>query len=131
MMEAAVVLNRRGENIYDWTPFNRTAGSLPDSQTLWDVLWANKDDLSGVAHSHPGYGDTGPSMEDLTTFAAIESALADRLDWWIATGDRLVLVRRVGPDELDYSVLPVSQQPPWLHRLRTLSGYEGLAQNQM
>lgn len=131
MMEAAVVLNLKGENIYDWTPANRTAGSLPDSLTLWEVLWKNKDDLSGVAHSHPGYGDTGPSMEDLTTFAALESALADRLDWWITTGDRMVLVRWVGPDELDYAVLPVTQQPPWLYRLRTLSGYGEPYQNQM
>lgn len=123
MKEAALVLDMSGEVIHIHAPEDRSSVSLPDSQSLWDVIWEHRDDISGIAHSHPGHGRTGPSIEDLTTFAPIEAALADRLDWWIATNDFLVLVRWVGPGPMDYRTTPVKQQPPWVHTLRKISGY--------
>ena len=42
-------------------------------------------DLAGVAHSHPGGGIPTPSWEDLTTFAAVEDGLGQRLVWWIVS----------------------------------------------
>lgn len=124
MREAAIVLDKSGSPLHIHTPEDRTAVKVPDSLDLWTVLWDNMENLSGVAHSHPGYGleGLGPSYEDVTTFQPCEAALG-RLDWWIANGDSLILVRWVGPDLLDYAHLPVLMEPPWVHTLRKISGY--------
>jgi hypothetical protein len=120
MMEAAVVIDRDGAPIHWHTPPGRTAGSLPDSRELWDVLWESRDRLAGVAHSHPGGGIPGPSHEDLTTFSAVELALGLRLDWWITSSDAIVVVRWRGPDRYDYVAEEVGVTPAWVERLRRL-----------
>lgn len=123
MMEAGVLLDLKGEAIYWHMPHNRSMGALPDSVDLWNIIWTNRDNISGFAHSHPGYGNTGPSWTDLTTFAAIESGLGKRLDWWITSGNRMILCRYCGPGEHDYSVVPITMCPDWVSHLREVSGY--------
>jgi len=120
MMEAGVVIDRDGEPIHWHVPAGRTAGSLPDSRELWDVLWSNRDRLAGVAHSHPGGGIPGPSHEDVTTFSAVELALGRRLDWWITSADAVVVLRWQGPDKYDYRAERVDPEPAWTARLRLL-----------
>ena len=65
MIEAGVVIDKNGQPLFWHLPEGRTAGSLPDSRTLWQVLWDafKEDTLLGFAHSHPGSGVPGPSYE--------------------------------------------------------------------
>jgi len=124
-MEAGVVVGKAGEPIYWHAPKGRTAAYLPDSPTLWQVLWHNRTVLQGFAHSHPGSGYPHPSHEDVTTFAAVESGLGKRLDWWIATEDELSLVRWAGPGRLDYTTwFSPTSEPEWVGELRKLSREE-------
>jgi hypothetical protein len=120
-VEAGVVLDTEGLPLYWHLPEGRTSGSLPDSRTLWDVLWEHRNRISGFAHSHPGRAAPGPSLEDVTTFAAIEAALGRRLDWWISSEDAVVLVRWAGPGAHAYRVSPVDREPGWAPALRAAS----------
>lgn len=121
-MEAGVVVGSKGEALHWHLPPGRTGGSLPESPDLWDVIWANRDNLSGFAHSHPGSGVPGPSYTDVTTFAAIEAGLGVRLKWWITSEDQLTLTTHEGGERLHYVTFHIrSQQPSWLERLRQVS----------
>ena len=97
-IEAGVVIDLKGEPIFWHLPEERTGGSLPDSRKLWDVIWENRENLMGFAHSHPGWGMPGPSWTDVTTFSAVEKALDKRLDWWITSSDRIIVARWSGPN---------------------------------
>lgn len=123
MIEAGVVVDKRGQPLHWHLPEGRSAGSLPDSQTLWQVLWDafKADTLLGFAHSHPGTGVPGPSYSDVTTFAAVEAALGRRLDWWITSSDHMVVIRWGGPDKISYRSTIVTEEPVWLIELRRLS----------
>jgi hypothetical protein len=123
MIEAGVVIDKCGWPVYWHLPPGRSAGSLPDSRTLWEVLWDSfkADTLLGFAHSHPGSGVPGPSYSDVTTFAAVEAALGKRLDWWITSSDHVVLIRWAGPDKLSYRAEMVTEAPSWVAELRRLS----------
>jgi hypothetical protein len=123
VIEAGVVVDKRGQPLHWHLPEGRSAGSLPDSRTLWEVLWDafKADTLLGFAHSHPGTGVPGPSYSDVTTFAAVEAALGKRLDWWITSSDHVVLLRWAGPDKTSYSATLVAEEPVWLIELRRLS----------
>ena len=85
MIETALVFNRQGHALYWHEPPGRTSGALPDSPQLWDVLWEYRNNLGGVAHTHPWDGPTSPSHTDITTFAAVEKGLGTRLIWPIVT----------------------------------------------
>jgi hypothetical protein len=127
MQEAGVVVATDGSPLSWHAPPNRTGGSLPDSRSLWVVLWNRRDTVQGFAHTHPGAGWPSPSWTDITTFAAIEDGLGRRLMWWIASADKLVCVRWGGPAKHDYIVEPLYDnelQPLWLEELRRLSNYK-------
>ena len=102
MLEAAAVIDITGAPIHWHLPAGRTAVHLPDSRSLWEVLWESRSRLAGVAHTHPGAGLPVPSWEDLTTFSACEEGLGKRLDWWIATADQVRVFRWVGPTPYRY-----------------------------
>jgi hypothetical protein len=121
MQESGVVLDLKEQPIYWHTPADRTTGAIPDSHTLWEVLWENRENLSGFAHSHPGRGLPGPSYTDVTTFSSIERALGKKLNWWITSEDRVALVRWFGPGKHDYKALAVEDELVWVPRLRELS----------
>jgi hypothetical protein len=122
MIEAGVVLGFDEEPLYWHTPPGRSGGSLPDSRSLWDVLWEHRDDLMGFAHTHPGAGVPGPSHTDLTTFAAVEAGLGVRLLWWIVSSDHVVVLHRV---DGNYVSERVWNEPDWVALLRRLSETEG------
>ena len=123
MIEAGVVIDKCGWPAFWHLPAGRSAGSLPDSRTLWDVIWDafKADTLLGFAHSHPGSGVPAPSYSDVTTFAAVEAALGKRLDWWITSSDHVVLLRWSGPDKISYRATIVTEAPSWVAELRRLS----------
>jgi hypothetical protein len=83
MKEVALVFDTLGRPIY-WMD-GATGSSIPDSRSLWDVIWENRHIVGGVAHTHPWDGPTSPSGTDLTTFAAIEKGLNLGLVWPIIT----------------------------------------------
>jgi hypothetical protein len=121
VIEAGVLVDRDEEPLYWHLPPGRSAGSLPDSRELWDAIWANREQIMGFAHSHPGSGMPWPSDEDLTTFSAIDLALGRRLSWWITSSDRVVIVMWSGPDAYDYDIEPLDYEPGWVAELRRLS----------
>jgi hypothetical protein len=129
MIEAGVVVGKNGDPLFWHLPEGRSAVSLPDSRTLWQVIWDafEADTLLGFAHSHPGSGVPGPSYSDVTTFAAIEAALGKRLDWWITSLDHVVLLRWGGPDKISYRTTILMEDPGWLTKLRRLSRMRGAA----
>ena len=131
MIEAGLVIG------YDYTvlrqhiPSGRTSGSIPDDGALWYFLWENRDRVFGFAHSHPGSGIPVASHTDLTTFAAIEQALARRLAWWIASNSHVSLIQQL--DGHGYTCVAVHEFGscpsvsstftlyPWLRELQELS----------
>lgn len=128
-IEAGVVIDNDLLPIYWHLPKERTGGSLPDSQQLWNVLWEKRDEIYAVAHSHPGYGLPSPSYTDVTTFAAVEAALGKRLFWPIITGDSLAVFSWHGPEKYDYkmdlAVMANSKiwMPEWVRELREKSNF--------
>ena len=121
MLETGVVLSLAGIPLYWHMPTNRTASSLPDNATLWEMIWQYRQIVSGFAHSHPGRGLPGPSYEDVTSFAAIEAALGRRLEWPILSANAMVCCRFVGPHRFDYGRIVVAHEPAWTHELRLRS----------
>ena len=121
MIEAGVVIDLEGKPLHWHLPAGRTGTSIPDSRELWEVLWTNRDRIGGFAHTHPGQGVPGPSHEDVTTFSAVELALGRRLDWWIASADRVALVRWRGPGNYDYGTETLEADPSWVAELRSVS----------
>ncbi len=123
MIEAGVVVDIHGEPIFWHLPPGRSGGSLPDSRSLWDVLWkAHKDGvLAGFAHSHPGSGVPGPSYTDYTTFLAIQRALGRKLIWWITSSDAVITytIDHHDPESAIASLL--TEDPSWVAELRRLS----------
>ncbi len=102
MIETALVFDKHGRPLHWHLPPGRSAGYLPDSTTLWDVLWEHREYLGGVAHTHPWSGATGPSSTDLTTFDAVERGLGVRLVWPIVTFTHIVYLAWQGPGRLEY-----------------------------
>lgn len=122
--EAGVLISKSGDPIYWHLPEDRTAASLPDSRSLWDVTWEHRMSVLGFAHSHPGAGHyPSPSNEDLTTFSAIERGLGRRLTWWIANDSALTILLWAGPSEYIYAAehVRVGHEPPWVVELRQKS----------
>lgn len=104
-MEAGLVFDRYGGLIFWHVPPDRSMGALPDSRSLWDILWENREILGGVAHTHPWSGRAGPSSTDVTTFAAVEAGLGQRLVWPVVTFSEVGYFVWTGPDVHDYAVL--------------------------
>jgi len=121
MLEACVVLSTSGSICFEHCPEGRSAGYIPDSAVLWEVLWDRREALGGVAHSHPGTGIPAPSHTDLSTFAAVECALGRRLTWWISSSTDTIALVWGGPDRLHYVAEQIHPEPDWVSRLRALS----------
>jgi hypothetical protein len=130
MMEAGVILGSKGP-IHWHVPQGRSGGWLPDSRDLWDVLWENRDTVTGFAHSHPGSGRPEPSSTDITTFAAIEAGLGTQLNWYIITSDNIACFRRIsGGYERRWNANRLHRwMLAWVPWLREFSGYPGSKMN--
>lgn len=120
MIEVAVVLDRQHRPLHWHEPPGASGVALPDSRDLWDVLWAQRHQLSGIAHSHPHHGRPAPSRVDLTTFAACEAGLGVRLSWWIATLDDVRCFTHSGPGRYDYTGRAATdpETATWIAELR-------------
>ena len=121
-MEAGVVVGLRDQAIYWHLPHDRSGAALPDSLDLWSYLVQNKDQISGVAHSHPWGGIPHPSHEDITTFSAVELGLGKRLQWWVVGLYAVVMSTWEGPGPYDYKTVRVGMGSPWVKELLRHSG---------
>lgn len=104
-IETALVFDQEGKTLHWHLPPGRSGGYIPDTQSLWDVIWENRDRLGGVAHTHPWDGEAWPSRTDVTTFSAVEMALGKRLQWPIVTFSVVKVFTWVGPEKYDYGLL--------------------------
>ena len=107
--ETRLVFDQQGQTILWPNDPERSKAYLPDSQSLWDFLWDNRERLGGVAHTHPWEGEVWASHTDVTTFSAIEKGLGRRLLWPIVTFTHMEVFQWVGPGDYDYAPL---RNPP-------------------
>lgn len=82
--EVAVVFDREGQTLL-WHDTQASMGAIPDSRDLWTFLWEHREEVGGVAHTHPWNGPAGPSNTDTTTWRALEKGLGRLLLWPVVT----------------------------------------------
>ena len=95
-----------------WSDRSGSPAMMPDSRDRWEAIWAHRDELAVIAHSHPN-GPLGFSAEDESTMAAIDAALGRALRYAVVAPDG---VAYRGPGEVAAVV------PEWAARLRDESG---------
>jgi hypothetical protein len=90
-----------------------SATKIPDSRERWEIIWRHRDEITEIAHSHPGeFLDF--SHEDLTTMEAVEAGTGKTFTWSIITKTGF-LSRNSGQDARR------DDSPWWLELMRTLS----------
>src|ERR1041385_6987749 len=73
-----------------------SATRIPDARERWEVIWQHRNEISEIAHSHPGeFLDF--SHEDLTTMEAVEAGTGKQFVWSVITKTRF-LSRTAGQD---------------------------------
>src|SRR4051812_14382059 len=86
---------------------------IPDSRERWEIIWGRRNNITEIAHSHPGdFLDF--SEEDLTTIEAVEAGIGRKLLWSIVTKDGF-LSRMNGTNRRR------TDSPWWVESLRRLS----------
>lgn len=126
MLEAAMVFSKEGKVLHWHTPPDRSGGRIPDSESLWDFIWANRKDFGGIAHTHPWMGTPWPSHEDITTFLSfrsMERAQGRLFVWPIVTFDQITYWRW-SEDHQAYITVEAKDLPfelEGVERLRELS----------
>lgn len=90
-----------------------SATNIPDEKERWDAIWAHRNEITEIVHSHPGeFLDF--SREDLTTMEAVEAGTGKAYLWSIITKTGF-MSRRGGHKARR------EDAPWWLDLLRTLS----------
>jgi proteasome lid subunit RPN8/RPN11 len=97
-----------------WSDSSESAFALPDSRVRWDAIWANRERLAVIAHSHPE-GPLAFSEEDATTMEAIDTALGRPVRYAVVAPSGMV-VRDAEGARLE------SVEPKWAEALREASG---------
>ncbi len=97
-----------------WSDVSSSPALLPDSRDRWDAIWAHRETLDEVAHSHP-LGPDAFSPEDETTMDALDAALGRPLRYSVVT-PTLLIVREHGHRVGEQS------EPWWVPLLRAASG---------
>ena|SRR5439155_952483 len=89
-----------------------SATGIPDERERWDIIWRHRNEITEIAHSHPGeFLDF--SHEDLTTMEAVEAGTGKRFVWSVIT-KKGFLSRKAGQDRRH-------DLPWWLELMRELS----------
>jgi hypothetical protein len=90
-----------------------SATRIPDQRERWEIIWQYRDQITEIAHSHPGeFLDF--STEDLTTMQAVEAGAGRSYAWSIVTKGGF-LSRKKGRDTRR------DDSPWWLELMRRLS----------
>jgi hypothetical protein len=90
-----------------------SATRVPDSRERWEIIWEHRNEITEIAHSHPGEL-LDFSHEDLTTMEAVEAGTGKQFTWSIITQGRF-LSRKAGMDTRR------NDSPWWLELMRRLS----------
>src|SRR5262245_36603862 len=61
-----------------------SATKIPDSRERWEIIWQYRNEITEIAHSHPGEL-LDFSHEDLTTMEAVEAGTGKTYIWSIVT----------------------------------------------
>lgn len=97
---------------------------IPDSQEYWDIVWENKDNIAGIAHSHPGNGIPNPSFNlDIKSFSSLDIGFGRKLKYWIISSTDVVVVQWVGPELYDFKIELETRNLLWIQKLREISHY--------
>jgi len=108
-IETALVFDKEGDVLAWHLPEGRTSCYIPDTRSLWNCLWDNREHLGGVAHTHPWSGEAWPSETDRTTFQSIERALGQTPYWVICTvTDTKVFQSKTPGGELEEVDIPLA-----------------------
>jgi hypothetical protein len=97
-----------------WQDASGDPAALPDSRERWCAIWAHREVLAEVAHSHPA-GLLGFSAQDLSTMEAIDAALGRPLAYSVVTADKVLRRTPSG------CTLVVDAEPSWVAALRLAS----------
>lgn len=90
-----------------------SATRVPDSRERWETIWEHRNEITEIAHSHPGeFLDF--SGEDITTMEAVEAGTGKAFTWSIITKSGF-LSRKAGKDTQR------KDSPWWLDLMRSLS----------
>ena len=89
--------------------------ALPDTRSRWEAIWAHRDELAIIAHSHP-VGPARFSREDQTTMEALDSALGRPVRYMVVA-PRITIVCDGHAGE----TTQVSPEPWWAGLLRLAS----------
>ncbi len=111
--EVFFLIGRNGALL--WSDASTSPSLLPDSRARWEAIWAHKDELDELAHSHP-IGPLAFSNEDETTMGALDAALGKRLCFSVVAPAGMI--RRSD----DGGAVRVSDEPWWAELLRLASG---------
>jgi hypothetical protein len=114
MLKEVCFLIGRGDAIL-YADASTSPAALPDSRARWEAIWAHRDELELIVHSHP-LGPAAFSAEDESTMAALDSALGRALRYAVITPRRTIA--RVGGAAL-YTLHP---EPWWVGIVRLASG---------
>ena len=87
--------------------------NIPDNRERWEIIWEHRNEITEIAHSHPGEL-LDFSNEDLTTMEAVEAGTGKQFIWSIITETRM-LSRKAGTDTQP------DQSPWWVELIRKLS----------
>jgi hypothetical protein len=98
-----------------WTDRSTSAIALPDSPPRWRAIWAHRDRIAVIAHSHP-HGPLAFSDEDRTTMTAIDAGLGRPVRYAVVTIDALLY------READGRLAVAGTEPGWAAELRRASG---------
>jgi hypothetical protein len=126
MIEVAVIIDKDGAPLHWRGTTDSSGGYIPDSRPFWDVIWSLRNEIAGIAHTHPWSGNPCPSPTDLSTFEAIELGLGKRLVWPIVTMDRYGFFGWTKPPEGPgyygggYRPGSFGQSTPWLETVLEL-----------
>jgi|SRR5688572_12604460 len=86
---------------------------IPDSRERWETIWAHRDEITEIVHTHPSdFLDF--SKEDLTTMEAVEAGTGKEFAWSIVT-QAGYLTRKAGRD------VQREDTPWWINLIRKLS----------
>lgn len=99
-----------------WADASDSPAALPDSRARWEAIWAMREEIEVIAHSHP-VGPSAFSAEDESTMAALDDALGKVMRYMVVASR--VTIARQG---LRAPIEQVSPEPWWVALLRLASG---------
>jgi hypothetical protein len=106
------------DDVVLWSDASDSPVALPDSRARWEQIWARRELIVEIAHSHP-VGPQAFSREDETTMAALVTALGRPLTFSVVAPRGMVRCTKSTDDAFEVSL--VAEEPWWTTLLRLAS----------